>query len=127
MCASAEAEHIKSVCGWDLSNFITMDDNRLSNAALEPASPDSSDNSSVSATVDYAKSFHLRFAGNSTVRKKQRPKVRKTREDESDDTSTDEEYDIDGEGADLQGGGKENGRDSEEMRMKLSQREWVEK
>lgn len=45
-------------------------------------------------TIDYAKSFHLRFAGNSTVRKKQRPKLRAKREDADDDysSSDDGEY-----------------------------------
>lgn len=72
------------------------------------------------ATVDYAKSFHLRFAGNSTVRKKRRPKLRQRREDDDDDTTTDEEYDFDGDDA---GNDGENGLDSQEMRTELSQRE----
>ena len=94
-------------------------DGRSSHDTSEPADPESDGGI---ATVDYAKSFHLRFAGNSTVRKKRRPKLRSKREDDGEDTSTDEEYDFDEDGADQQRGG-ENGENSQEMGMKLSLRE----
>ena len=71
----------------------------------------------VVATVDYAKSFHLRFAGNSTVRKKRRPKLRQRREDESEETSSDEEFDdYEDEDDEVEGV-------SQEPSVKLSQRE----
>lgn len=82
----------------------------------------------ASANVDYAKSFHLRFAGNSTVRK-ERPKVRRRRrEDEGEETDTDEEdVEVD---VDLQGAAEDiskfaNARDIQEARMKLSEREYI--
>lgn len=74
----------------------------------------------ATANVDYAKSFHLRFAGNSTVRK-QRPKVRRRRrEDDPDETDTEEE-DVDL----IQGAAEDasDARDTQETRMKLSERE----
>jgi hypothetical protein len=101
-----------------------MDENRLSNATLEPAGPDSSDTSGAIA-MDYAKSFHLRFAGNSTVRKKRRPKLRQRREGADNHTSSEEEYDFDGDDAELQRDDEVNVLDSQEMRMKLSQREYI--
>ena len=94
-----------------------------SNATLEPA--DSSDTSGAITTVDYAKSFHLRFAGNSTVRKKRRPKLRQRREGADNDTSSEEEYDFDGDDAELQRDDRVDVLDSQVMRMKLSQREYI--
>lgn len=78
----------------------------------------------ATANVDYAKSFHLRFAGNSTVRK-QRPKVRRRRrEDDADETDSEEE-DVDL----IQGAAEDvsesaDARDTQETRMKLSEREY---
>ena len=95
-----------------------------SNATLEPAG--SSDTSGAITTVDYAKSFHLRFAGNSTVRKKRRPKLRQRREGADNDTSSEEEYDFDGDDAELQRDDRVvDVLDSQVMRMKLSQREYI--
>lgn len=79
----------------------------------------------ATSNVDYAKSFHLRFAGNSTVRK-QRPKIRRRRrEDDAEEIDTDEEDDRE----ELQDGAEDavsevaNSRDTQEARMKLSERE----
>lgn len=94
----------------------------------EERSSSDMDDASNEVGVNYAKSFHLRFAGNSTVRK-QRPKLRKRREDAEDD-STDDEYGEEGDvprQIELQNAAPvaENGfdRDSQEIRLKLSQRE----
>ena len=77
----------------------------------------------ATANVDYAKSFHLRFAGNSTVRK-QRPKIRRRRR-EDDDDETDTEEDVDP----MQGAAEDvsefaDARDTQEHHMKLSEREY---
>ena len=104
---TARGEPAREICG------AVMDETRPQEATntSEPTDEDSSDTGGAIAIVDYAKSFHLRYAGNSTVRKKRRPRLRQRREDESEDTSTDEDYDEDG-------AGEENGTaDSQEMRM----------
>lgn len=76
----------------------------------------------ASAGVDYARSFHLRFAGQSTVRKKRRVRGRP---DDEDEYSTDEE-DLTAE-TELQGAEDEQepaarARDMQEARVKLSLR-----
>ena len=100
-------------------------------ASVSPPNASSSSDADASTgdaatlgVVEYAKSFHLRFAGNSTVRK-QRPRIRRTREDaDGSSTDEDEEDDVLPE-AGLQNGtaGENDELDSQERRLKLSQRE----
>lgn len=76
----------------------------------------------ASSNVDYAKSFHLRFAGNSTVRK-ERPKVCRSRKENEEEIITDDE-DEDAFEPDSQGAKDAAvARDTQEARLKLSQRE----
>lgn len=79
----------------------------------------------ATSNVNYAKSFHLRFAGNSTVRK-QRPKIRRRkREDDAEEVDSDEEDDREELRQDEAEDVSEvaNARDTQEARMKLSERE----
>ena len=78
----------------------------------------------ATANVDYAKSFHLRFAGNSTIRK-QRPKVRRRRRIDDDDETDTEEEDVDL----MQGAAEDvsefaDARNTQEAHVKLSEREY---
>ena len=91
-------------------------------------SPPDTGDVSTEISVNYGKSFHLRFAGNSTVRK-ERPKLRKKREDGDDDSTDDEDEEEDvvttAEVQSAAAATESAPTDSQELRLKLSQRECI--
>lgn len=77
-------------------------------------------NNAGSGLVAKLKSFHLRFAGKSTVRKK-RPKVRNRRDDFDDEDDSDSLDGAEESEATREDGSKQDGRDSQEVRILLAQ------